>query len=172
MSVIAVKKYKDKIVIASDSQTTFGGNKEIKEDNTKLLKINENLIIGSAGYSRTILLFELFCETNQPKNNDKIELLRFFNQFESWLSKNTKDCSINDNSFLIILNKKVFYFSNYNLEEVKDFDAIGSGGTKALAILSYLNLTKKETDLKEVLEAVSQIDLYCHTPIKTYTVNL
>lgn len=172
MSVIAVKKYKDKIVIASDSQTTFGENKEIKENTTKLVKINENLIVGSSGYSRTILLFEMFCETNQFKSSDKMEILRFFNAFEVWLSQNTVGCSIKQNSFFLIANKKVFHFNDYYLEEVKNFDAIGSGGDKALAILSYLNLTKQETDLKDVLEAVSQIDLYCHTPIKSYTVKL
>lgn len=173
MSVIAVKRYKDKIIIGCDSQVTKGDDKNIDSSFTKLTKINKNFIIGSAGYAKIHSLLVLFCETTLPKNNDQVEIIRFFNNFNSWLKKEiSEDLDHSTNSFIFVLNKKVFTFYDYNLVEVKKFDSIGSGDSKALAILSYGDITNQDVTIDECLQAVCKIDLYCHAPIITYTITI
>jgi ATP-dependent protease HslVU (ClpYQ) peptidase subunit len=168
MSVIAIKNTKDKIVIISDNQVTYGDDKVLGNSPTKLIQITDNLIFGSAGECRVTCLLDLFCETMKPKNSDKIEIIRFFNNFEKWMKANTEDnhITISTNHFIIICDKKSFIFKNYYLKEIVEgeFDSIGSGSSKAMVAMELVE------DLEKAISAVCNVDLYCHLPLIKFEV--
>lgn len=53
MSVIAAKKYENKIVVAADSQISYGGMNR-KFPDVKMRKINSDLIIGVTGTAKPV----------------------------------------------------------------------------------------------------------------------
>jgi ATP-dependent protease HslVU (ClpYQ) peptidase subunit len=162
MSVIAVKITKEKIQIASDSQTTQNYQKIIKTEKstTKLMQFDD-CVVGTCGYTKTNQLLALFFETNKIKDNSEREIIRFFKSFEDWLLKETNDKDgLTQNQFLLIKDKRVFQFYDYFLEEITDCYAIGSGTYWALTALQL------GADVKKAVEIACQNDLYCHAPVK------
>ena len=136
MSVIAVRKYDDKIIIASDTQTTWGGYKIESNNKTdaqmsnhgKLTKVND-MIIGSAGQCSHIALFEIFAKTHKPKTATRDDVLDWFFEFKEWVrvkaAVNYAELSL---SFILVIENKVF--SVYSWGEVvmqNDFASVGSG---------------------------------------------
>lgn len=163
MTVIAVKVEEDKVTIASDSQTTYGYRKHIKENTTKLTRISDDFIVGSSGLAKVNQLLELFCETVKPKNNSNREIIRFFKSFEAWLDKEASS-KLDTNNFLFILDKKVFHFDEYYLLEIKDYYAIGSGSDYALVALELGQSAER------AVQSACKLDIFCNEPVKTFEV--
>jgi ATP-dependent protease HslVU (ClpYQ) peptidase subunit len=164
MSIIAVKVNKDKIKIASDSQSTRGFEKENAD--TKIIQ-SDDLIVGCVGLTKVRYLLELFLETNKLKDNSEREVARFFNEFDKWLRIETNgSVNFQNNEFLLIKNKKVMYFNNFEIEEVKTFYCIGSGRIWAFTALEL------GADIEKAIRIACDYSLYCSGAVKLIEIEL
>lgn len=161
MSVVAVKRIKDKIIIGSDSIRVSGWTQE-KDKQAKLVKIN-GLIIGTVGNSEEFAMFTSFVKTHKPKKADEDSLLDFFVEFRSWLANSTgKNDKTIENEYLIVLDNRVFYIASFFVREVKDYYAMGAGRDFALSAL-YLG-----SGIKEAINAACELSIYCEKPINIF----
>lgn len=162
MTVIAVKKEKDCIYLWSDLQTTYWYNKE--KSQWKITKVNDSFYIWSAWFSKINNLVGLFCENYKLKDNTEREIIRFFNNFENRLDKETNKSTLKDNNFIIVSDWKIYNFNDFYLKEIDDFYAIWSWWDKALMWFElWMNIEK-------VLKAVCKYDLYCNEPIQIFKI--
>lgn len=167
MSVVAVKKYPDKIIIAADSQVSWGKNKTDSEklgQNGKLFKVN-GLIVGSAGSTAELSLFRNFCLNHKPKGMRVDDMLSFFVEFATW-AKTLNPSFILENHYLIIIKNKIFRCLGYDIEEVNRFFSIGSGMFLALGALEM------NADPKNAVDVAKKFDLYCSGKVIIFTVKL
>jgi len=163
MSVIVVKKYPDKIVIGSDSQTTVAfWNKEIPEKPIKLVDLGD-VVVGSAGQSKVTKLLHTYINQRKiTKLHDEVDILNFIRDFEKWIKENTSstDISVSYNDFIFIKDDKIWLVSEgCYIKEIEDFTAIGSGYDKALIALELGH------DVEETVRAVCKFDLFCSEPV-------
>lgn len=159
MSIVAVRKYKEKIVIAGDRQTTGGDNKLVdSKDNllTNPSKIwqHNDLAIGSVGYRTQTTLFQIFTRTRKPASASIESLMDFLVEFEDWCKKRESSFKI-ENHFLIIFEGKVFQTFGLHVQEVSEYNAVGSGMYLALGAMF------KGSDPEEAIEVAKEFDLYC-----------
>lgn len=164
MSVVAIKVYDDKIVIGADTQSTRAN--KIKLNSTKLLKVNDNLTFGHCGNLRDTELFYAFAkENNINEHNQVTDIYDFLLKYKQYLySKIGTYEEIGE--FIIVNNGKAFRsINNIQVEEITDFDAIGSGDDIALTAL-YLGKT-----VEEAIEITTKLDLYCALPMLVFTIN-
>lgn len=156
MSVIAVKKYEDKIVFGADS-IEVRGTTQFKDKQAKMAEVN-GIVILSTGYSRDHALFRLFCETRKPEAMTEMGLIRFFDEFIKWAKKNHSDYKL-ETRYIIGNNQKAFSFYNFHVSEVTDYEAAGAGMDYALAAL-YLGQS-----VRQAIEAACELSVYCEEPI-------
>ena len=139
MSVIAVKKYKDKIVIGSDQQISFWRDaKEKKHETTpiKLHKISDNMIFGSAWSCSESNCMKMFLEHYEPKLIiDLKSVFEMIKQFKDWWKDYGWDEKC-DNEYLLITNWKIYNIMWWTyIEEITDYSAIWSWWIKAMCCL-------------------------------------
>ena len=164
MSVICCKVEKNKIEIASDSITVRGWTQS-KGDNvnhSKLTKVN-NMFIGATGYVEESAMFFNYCSTRKPKQPDYDSLLTFLVEFAEWKRKKINNHSI-DNSYIIIFEKKAFKISEFLIQEIKTYEAIGAGMDYALSAL-YLG-----HGVEKAVETACELCIYCEKPVVKYMV--
>lgn len=157
MSIITVQITSLEIQMACDTQATSGSMKynQRPKDYCKIQQFDD-VVIGVVGSIKQAQMLSIFMDTNKIKNSEEIEIIRFFKAFESWLKNNiAADMTLNDCDFFIIIEKKVFLFSNFYIREIKDFWAIGSGCIWALPALEL------GADAKKAVEVACKFDLYC-----------
>lgn len=142
MSVVAVKKYEDKIVVAADNIVVSGWNrndgKHFKQ--VKMEKIND-MIIGFSGCLQEGSLFLSYAATHKPDSSGFKDMLKYAVEFRKWKKdydisepdNNEKDKIINQ--YLVVWDGHVFCITGYDLVEIKDYYAIGCGEDFALAAL-------------------------------------
>lgn len=165
MSVIAVKKYKNKIVISADQQTTIGYRKEVdsKEDmyveSNKIFKTN-GMIIGVAGSVQEYSFLKIFANNHKPSKPTTEGILEFLIEFQEWSKKKDKDFKLY-NYNIFIIEDKIFLSRLFLVDEIKTYSAIGSGSKYALAAF-YL---KKEPE--DAIRVAMEFDLFCSGKIQT-----
>lgn len=157
MSVVAVKLNKDTIEISADNQVSYGGNKLYGEDRgkhpAKIFKTND-IIFGTAGYTSVASMFRLFCETRKPESATELGILNFLSEFDDW--GKSKDNSFKlENNFIIIFENKVFSTSEFEVNSIESYSAIGSGMFLALGAM-YMG-----ADTKKAVDVAKKYDLYC-----------
>lgn len=136
MTVIAVRKTKKFIELAADGQTSWGGYKYPKADNSdkqvsaqgKIFHYNE-ITMGCAGSTSHIGLLRLFTKSHQPKDAEVDYVLEWWLEFREWMQKKAQvqpaDISL---CGIMVFKKRIFSFlAALEVEEIKDFDALGSG---------------------------------------------
>ena len=165
MSVVAVRVYKDKIHIASDTQISTNNYLKENKSDSKLRKIKDNFYIGCTGYISEGNLFFHYAETKIPERNDTFGILEYLLDFQKWYRDKIDTDYLLENQNLIIFNNKVYKTISYNfVEEVFDYTAIGSGMESALAGL-YLGYSPKEA-----VNIACNTNLYCSLPITDYII--
>lgn len=164
MSVVALKVYKNKIVIGADSQSTsYWHNKDLTN---KVYQISDDFVIGGVGYTSNNQMMYLFCETNKPAGTRKRDILEFIVQFNEWMKKKNSDYQPY-NSFLMVFGDKAFWItSDLLVQEITDYCAIGSGMEYAKAGL-YLGKTVKES-----IKIACDLTVFCGEPIEIFEVKL
>ncbi len=105
MSVVAVRKYKDRIEIACDSQTTHGNHKYIKArtDNNHNKFFKENgMIVAHSGLVADMSFMRVFCKTHKIKDGDVVSILEFITEFIIWCKGFNQQYQLNS-SFIFII---------------------------------------------------------------------
>jgi len=166
MSIVCCKVTKDRIEIASDSICVRGITQD-KGNNTKyskLTKVNE-MIVGSVGTLDENSLFQIFCQTHQPKNAVVDDILIFIAEFSAWKKGRIERYQI-ENSYIIIYQRKAFIIEGFLVQEIKDYMAIGAGMDYALTAL-YLGC-----DTEKAVHVACELCIYCELPIIKYFIEL
>lgn len=159
MSVVAVKKYKDRIEIAADSQFTCGDICR-NYDSFKLKKINNDLVVGGCGTARTIGLLWIYFETHSlESDSNERTMMNFMLDFCKWQAE-YNNIDPFDSKFIIVYKNKIFEILGYEIIEIKDYTAIGSGYESALAAL-YLGHSPKEA-----VKVACELNCYVGEPIQ------
>lgn len=172
MTVVAVKKYNDKIVMSCDSQTTYGTRYKVekmretspvKSDMGKIF-IENDMLIGCSGAVSESNLLKLFARNHKPKSADVDGILEFLLEFRDYIAKRTAEPAykIDNQTF----GGKVFECYDMDVTERPTFWAIGSGMFLALSAL-HLGQTPEEA-----VNVAKQYDLYCGGETKTLSVNI
>lgn len=174
MSVIAVKKNETGFEIASDQQTTWGNNKYPKKhsDSQGLLAVGKvfqtnQMTIGCAGTVADIGMLQLFAKGHSPKYMTSEDILEWLMEFKDWNNKKTgtlqKDISIHG---ILIKEQKCYTFFDFmEANEVKDFDAVGSGMWLAVGAMEV------GSTAEQAVKVACKYDLYCGGEIFKLEVN-
>ena len=166
MSVVAVKVYKDKIVMSADSIIVSGWQDKTPVGNNKLFEVN-NMIIGSAGDAQELTHMYLFAENHSPLDMTERGVIKFMNEFRLWRIaefgvSSEKQVS---NDYLIASKGKVFLCNGVcYIGEVKDFYAIGAGEDYAKSAL-YLGHSPAEA-----VKVACALSCYVDEPIITKSI--
>jgi len=166
MSVIAVKKTKAQIEIASDSQVTSGNIKELKAG-AKTINV-KGLFVATVGYAKINNLLRVFAESNSPQGSREVDIMAYFIKFKNWIVDDLKQGAnlFEYNDFIIIYKKRIWFFSDFYIYEINEFKAIGSGKQFAMASLEL------GTSAKMAVRITCKHDLYCSGKVNVTTIKL
>jgi len=164
MSVCAVKKYENKIVLCADSIMVSGLNKDVT---TKIFKINDSFGFAMSGLGRDAQLFYSFTKTNMiATKNDIDDIYDYLIKYSDYVKEKTGVWTC-ESSFLIVNNGKVFSsLKNVEVFEIDDFYAIGAGQDFALAAM------KLGHTVEVSINVACDLSHYCSVPIITFEFNL
>ncbi len=174
MTAIAVRKYKDKIVISADTQTTHGDNKKTGIEKEKMFhntkKINKigDVIVGGAGRVKKIRYFARFLETHKVKDNSFNGVDNLMMDFEEWCkTRDPKGDEEGSVHLILIIGGKIFlYTENGFLQEINEYGAIGSGMYLCIGAMYHGGTPEK------AIEAAKEFDLYCGGETQTIEIPL
>ncbi|MBK68003.1 MAG: hypothetical protein CMP22_07740 [Rickettsiales bacterium] len=161
MTVVAVKKQNGIVSIASDDATTSGYTTISNADNksfTKLKQIGKYTIAGSGLTSITSLLF-MYAKTHLIRENSEEGVLDWFKGFLDWRKEKTGEYGISSNNFIIVWDNKIYEFQDFQVTEIRENYAIGSGRDFALAAM-YMGASAKKA-----VECAINFDSYCSAPV-------
>lgn len=158
MSVVAVKKYKDKIVIGSDSFVGFSNDTQLKDKDVKVFEHNE-IIVGGVGYARDISLFRLFSRDRRPTRNNEDGIIEYITEFIEWANKKTKNYEL-ESDFMIIYENRAWYIScEFYLKEIDNYRSMGAGKNMAQTALFL------EKSVEESINVACELSIYCEKPV-------
>jgi len=165
MSVVAVKKNtKGGFDIAADDIAVNGWTIVSNADNqtfSKIAKINDVVIGGSGSTEINSMLF-MYARTHLIKTNDLDGIFDWFKEFLDWRKVKSDKYGIGGNWFIIVLDKKAYYFENFLCVEIKDNHAIGAGRDFALAALALGH------SAKEAVEVACKLSAFCNEPVHIF----
>jgi len=162
MSVVAVRKYPDRLMFAADSIRVSGYLKETHrvagQNMAKLFELND-LIIGGVGLSMELSFMRMYARTHKPKAANTEAMLDFVVDFYSWAA--SKDGNFGRNSeYLIGFENEVFRVADgYLIDQINEFSAIGAGEHFALTAM-YLDKSPKEA-----VEIANELCVFCAPPV-------
>ncbi|NEN99871.1 MAG: hypothetical protein F6K50_31670 [Moorea sp. SIO3I7] len=166
MSVVAARKYPDKLVFASDSIRLSGYLKQTHrvtgDEWGKLFEIN-NMIIGGVGYTMELSFMQIFARNHSPAAPTVEAVLDFIVEFYSW-AKDKDDTFGRRNEYLLAVEQDIFCISDgYLVDKINEFGAIGAGQDYALTAM-YLDKTPEEA-----VAIANELCVYCSAPINVIT---
>ena len=148
MSVVAVRKYPDRLDFAADSIRTVGYRQESQRvtELTKLVEVND-MTIGGVGYSVELSFLFLFAKTHKPKAATTDAVLDFLVEFYDWARAKNESFG-RQNHYLLGFQGEAFRICDgYLVDRINEFGAIGAGEDFAL---TAMHLGKTETEAIEV----------------------
>ena len=182
MSVVIAIKDHGVVYMGADTMVTYGDSKRHlnSESSQKIWKVTDtpNCIMGGAGYLRDINLIryctqELVPEANIIKGNIDIGVIMqntvpmIFESIRAYskvVDSGEKSLQFGS-SFLWAYKDQVFHIMPDGLvEEVDDYEAIGSGADAALASLKHTAGEPVYDRMLKALEAAADISLYVSNP--------
>lgn len=180
MSVVAAKKFPDRIEIGADHQVTEGWRKRIydepKKENPqqirecKLTKIEDDWIFGTVGWMRDHFFMQRFVQTHKPSYDDEDSMTAFYHEYIDYVLGQTKNAfNVNYTDFLMVYEYNIYVLASYTARLVETYEAIGSGSDYALGVLYAL---PDESSIRPALMAACRLDLYCHEPLTIHTVSI
>lgn len=157
MSVVCAKVYDDKIVMAADSQVTWGSHVKNNIGFSKIREIN-GMIIGAVGNCDEASLIYQYTKTHKPEEANEKDVLDFIAEFAKWKKDYDGDNNIRNN-YLFAFNGHLFYIEGILVSEIYDFASIGSGFYFGLTAL-FLGKSPKEA-----VEVTCKLDCFVGEPI-------
>lgn len=171
MTVVAVKRIKNKVQMSCDDQTTYANEYKIKKEkgthphDVGKIFIENGMLIGCSGYVSESNLMKLFAKNHKPKSATQDSLMEFLLEFRDYIAKKTGDDNYElYNHIIIVVEGKIFTCFGIDVEEKKEFWAVGSGMFLALAAM---HLGK---DTEDAVDVAKTFDLYCGGD--TYTLEI
>ena len=161
MTVIVAKfnKKRTKIIIGSDSQITFGGCKETKDETSsdigKVLLIEKDYGIACCGKVSEITIFQRYCQRTKPKGNTENDIFDFMMDFKDWATDRKKDFQFQCNYIIVFMGKMFSVLGGYLVVEHFKHISDGSGHQSAMVAL---NLGKS---VEVAIDMAKKFDLYC-----------
>lgn len=163
MSVVAVKVYPNKVVMAADSFVGFGWTSQLKDKDVKIFRQN-GMVVGCVGYAQSIALFKIYCRDRKPARDDEDAIIDFVAEFVKW-AKDKVDSYIHESDFMIIYKHKAWLIdSSFYYKQITDYASMGAGQDMAQTAL-YLGKSPKEA-----VEAACELSIYCELPVAVYEV--
>lgn len=181
MSVIAVRKYSDRIEFAADSISVSKGfikrvaesslskgsdnDKNLIMDNVKLFESpDQGLVIGSVGWVMQTTFLQMYSKYHKPKGIDLDDILEYICDFYAWAKSKDSSFAEIGNEYIICFENQLFKITDrYLVEKIPEYDAIGVGEPFALTALS---LGKSP---KEAVQVANKLCLYCCDPVHELT---
>lgn len=169
MSVVACVVKKDSIQIAADSLISNGMHRRDGLSFKKIKKFS-NFIIGATGSVQEIQLLYSYASEFPPPNNLKeltIYMADFYKQRDELhesLCPGEKNGMTSDITFVIIISNKAFVVSDFYIDEIKTFHAIGSGENYALGALAA------GADVREAVRIACKYQSECGLPVHFFEV--
>jgi ATP-dependent protease HslVU (ClpYQ) peptidase subunit len=162
MSVVAARRYPDKLFFASDSIRVSGMTQETSRvaghEQGKLFQTN-GLVIGSVGYIMELSFMQLFARNHKPSAATVEAVLDFMLEFYSW-AKSKDDCFGRHNNYLIGMEREIFRVSDsYLVETINEFSAIGAGEDFALTAMHL------EKNPEEAVGIANRLCIFCSEPV-------
>jgi ATP-dependent protease HslVU (ClpYQ) peptidase subunit len=159
MSIVAVRKEKNKITIGADSIRISGWGTQEKDKLAKLFRISKEMVLGAAGSCATSSLFREFIENHLPKTNDEYGWTLLMREFASYLSEVKSAPKFEDAIFIVVHKGKAFFLGGYFVREINDYYAIGAGMDYALAAL-YLGAS-----VEKAIKTACELSIFCEGPV-------
>jgi ATP-dependent protease HslVU (ClpYQ) peptidase subunit len=164
MSVIAARKYKDRVDISADSQITWGSS--YKQTNTpfaKLIKQNK-IIIGSSGTTYLHTLLSLFSKNTKPKGSSAMDIFDYLVDFRDWAKKRDATIKFDTTHLIIIYLQETFVCYDLEINIVDSFASVGSGMFLAIGAMHMGAAPDK------AVEIAKEYDLHCGGKTISYSV--
>lgn len=162
MSVVAVKVYDDKVVMAADSIICkWDSKKNNPKDFTKINEIN-GMIIGGCGFAQELSLLWHYADTHTPLAPTIKDILNFFVEFCKW-KPNYGDSPEIKNEYLIAYEGHAFLCEGLFVHEIHEYNAIGAGENYANAAL-YLGHSPSEA-----VKVACELSCFVSEPIIEFT---
>ena len=159
MSVVAVRKEKNKIMIGADSIRISGWGTQEKDKLAKLFRIGKDTVLGAVGHAAVNALYREYLENHLPKTNDEYGWTMLMRDFADYLSNLKSAPKFEDSLFIVVYHKKVFLLAGYFVREIRDYYAIGAGADYALSAL-YLG-----AGVKKAVETACELSIFCEPPV-------
>ncbi|MDH3694680.1 MAG: hypothetical protein OER96_08935 [Gammaproteobacteria bacterium] len=186
MSIALAVRKNNKIVLATDSLTTFGSLKVDAPNfvTTKVMKHSGSLITGT-GWSKYDDILDDYLATKKSAKLDSPRVI--FNFFhELWTEMHKRYSFVNDqsddkespfgsldSSFLVVNGAGIFHISsNMSITKFEQYIAIGSGQDYALGVLFalYSSRASAETVAKNAVLAAINFDIYCGGKVNVFSI--
>ena len=172
MTVVAVKKYNDRIEISADQQTTVSSSykmtvtkEKIIENSGKIFRSGD-ITVASAGFVREVCMMQIYLKDHTIVHPSHETILNFMVEFCDWCKKNESKFELS-NDYILVTKGEVFRIrQGYQIEEVKEYTAIGSGMFLALGAL-YFNKTPEQA-----VEVAKEFDLFCGGKTQSLTIKI
>lgn len=167
MTVIAARKYSDRIEFSADASTTSGSTKITDRtiQSSKLFHQND-LTIGLTGNVAEGSLLYIFSRNHKPSSSSLIGIIDFLFEFEGWVRSRDSNFNI-CNHYLIAFEEKLFRsYSRFDVFEVSEFDAIGAGEDFAMTAMHL------EKSPSEAVEIACNLSVWCSKPIKNIVLSI
>lgn len=164
MSVVAARRYADRIVFSADSIRVSGHLRETSrvtgDERGKLFEMND-LVIGGVGLIMELSFMQIFTRNHKPAAPTVEAVLDFIVEFYSWAA--SKDSSFGKrNDYLLGIEGEIFRIcDSYLVERINEFSAIGAGEYFALTAM-YLDKSPEEA-----VNIANELCVYCSGPTHT-----
>lgn len=165
MSVIAVKRYEDRIEIAADS--ILMGNQYNETERIKFSKIFQinNIVMACAGSAQDCLFLRAYCKDHKPPSADTDGVFTFLLNYLKYATERFDGYEMEVDG-IMIYEGHIFSFSDLETFEVADYYAGGVGRNFALTTL-HLGF-----DPIKAVEVACEMLTTCVLPVVYFTVNL
>ncbi len=166
MTVVAARKYPDRIEFAADSIVTRGST-QITDRSIAAPKLfqQNGLTIGLTGALAEGSLMQIFTRNHKPASASLEGVIDFLFEFEGWVRNRDTAFTI-DNAYLIGFEGKLFRtYPRFDVFEVSEFDAIGAGQDFAI---TAMHLEKTPT---EAVSIACVLSVWCSLPVSTIVLN-
>jgi ATP-dependent protease HslVU (ClpYQ) peptidase subunit len=166
MTVVAARKYADRIEFAADSIITRGST-QISDRTIAAPKLfqQNGLTIGLTGALAEGSLMQIFTRNHKPAAATLEGIIDFLFEFESWVRNRDTAFTI-DNAYLIGFEGKLFRtYARFDVFEIAEFEAIGAGQDFAI---TAMHLEKTPTEAVSIACALS---VWCSLPVSTIVLN-
>jgi ATP-dependent protease HslVU (ClpYQ) peptidase subunit len=168
MSIIAVKKYEDRVVIGADSYVGFSSETQLKDPSGKIFQ-HEGLTVATCGWDKDNFFLKSFIRRTISSPFDlssEYDVQDFMSRFLAWAESKNPGYKFESQMLLVCKSKVFFVRDTLYIEEVKEYRASGNDSAENIAqVALYFDKT-----VEEALEVACQFSIYCEKPLTIFEI--